>query len=84
MAQLCYWGLGAYEGALKLVGIEGTLNFEYYLCFNESLPLVMIFLYKDNCTLIPSNSRVYTIQFSKQWIEANDIDVLNWPSKSPN
>lgn len=41
-------------------------------------------LFGENWTFQQDNSSVHSSSYTKQWMESNDIDLLDWPAKSPD
>ena len=82
--RLMIWGGVAYNGLLELVVIDGNLNKDNYISdilipkvlpYKEGNP-DMIYMH-DGC----SAHRAHVV---KDWLKENDIDVLNWPARSPD
>lgn len=84
-ASVIVWGAVSYKGALELIGIQGTLDSEYYCTIlSESLIPMATNIFGDNWTFMQDNASVHVSHYTKNWLEANDIDVLDWPAKSPD
>lgn len=83
--SLTVWEEISYKGTLSLMGIEKNLDSEYYCNILEQSLIEQANLKMGEIwTFVQNNSSVHTSAYKLSWIEANDINVLDWPAKSPN
>jgi len=78
------WGAITYTGQLLLKRIEGSLNSEKYchLLTNHIFPLLKVtmelFIFQQD------NAPCHNSQYTKRQILMEGIEILTWPSHSPN
>ena len=68
----------------NLVIINGNLNAQRYR--DEILaPVVILYVNANpNAIFQQNNARPHTAQLTTQYLQANNVDVMEWPSKSPD
>lgn len=77
------WVAISYKGTIDFVRADGNINSEYYCnIISEELLTELNRLYPDGWVFMQDNGRCKTSNYTKQWLEANDIDILVWPPKS--
>ena len=66
------------------LGINGNLNAQRYR--DEILaPVVIPYLNANpNAIFQQDNARPHTAQLTTQYLQTNNVDVMEWPSKSPD
>lgn len=79
------WGAICFNGKLDLVGIDGKMDSNYYV---EVLQSVLIpsadALLGDEWVFQQDNAAVHSSHVTREFLEANDVEVLDWPAKSPD
>lgn len=81
---LMIWGAVTYNGLLDLVVINGRLNKDNYI--NDIL-IPKVLPYKEgnpNVIFMQDGAAPHRAIVVKNWLRDNDIDVLKWPSRSPD
>jgi transposase len=84
--SLTMWGCVSYHGVGKLVLIEGTMTGEKYvkilqenlLASAEEMGLSTNFVFQQD------NDPKHKSKIARKFFEENKIDLLNWPSQSPD
>ena len=77
------WGMISYNGRSQLVHIEGGLNAQRYV--NEILrPHVLPLLAAQRSVFQQDNARPHCARLTTQFLTANNILTLPWPSLSPD
>ena len=82
--SMMIWGGLSYNGLLDIVVIDGTLNKENYI---SDILIPRVLPYKqgnDNMIYQHDGAAPHRAMVVKQWLQQHDIDVLNWPAKSPD
>ena len=81
------WGRITAFGIEHFCKIEGTMNAEVYTdILNDELlnTMDMYDLDKDNMIFQQDNDPKHTSRLAKEWFTANGINVLQWPTQSPD
>ncbi len=78
------WAAISYYGLSSMVVLNGTLKSEDYCdVLSGLLPLA-----EEDCPddwiFQFDNARIHTSRYTREWLADNNIDVLLWPSKSPD
>lgn len=77
------WGAISSTGRSRLVHIQGNLNAQRYIqeiLRPEVLPLVAA----PGAVFQQDNARPHTARLTMQFLAANNVNVLPWPSMSPD
>lgn len=74
-----------FHGTLTLAFFEGNVDSHYYCQVLEDalLPDVRE-KFGDDWTLVHDNAPINTSHYTRNWMESNDIDLLDWPPHSPD
>lgn len=85
-ASVMVWGCFAARGVGKLHFIEGTVNAEKYIRILEDhlLPSVPMITTFDEFVFQQDGASSHTAKITKKWLHDNGIEVLDWPSSSPD
>ena len=68
-----------------LVVMEGKQNSARYInVLEKSLFPFMNHLNSKNAIFQQDNAAIHTSKLMKDWFKARNIEVLDWPTKSPN
>lgn len=80
------WGCFSAKGVGKLHFIEGTLKAENYvrILVEHLLPSVTILSVVDEFVFQQVGASCHTAKITKKWFDDNRIEVLDWPSSSPD
>ena len=79
------WGEINHQGKPDLAVIRGNLNVQGYI--NDVLrPVVVPFINNQNGPVIfqQDNARPHTAGVTTQFLQGNNINVMQWPSMSPD
>ena len=79
------WGGISLNGKTQLVTVNGTLNAQKYR--DDILaPVVLPFVQAGNGVTIlqQDNARPHTARATTQFLAANNVHVMEWPSMSPD
>ena len=79
------WGGISHNGKTQLVTVNGTLNAQKYR--DDILaPVVLPFMQADNDVTIlqQDNAPPHTARASTQFLTADNVNVMEWPSMSPD
>ena len=79
------WGGISHNGKNQLVTVNGTLNAQKYR--DDILaPVVLPFMQAANGVTIlqQDNARPRTARATTQFLTANNVNVMEWPSMSPD
>lgn len=79
------WTGFSWNGKTKLVIIEGSIKSTEYISILEShlLPCSKKIGGK-NWKMMHDNCRIHTSKETKEWLNKNKIDVIDWPANSPD
>jgi hypothetical protein len=78
------WGGISQRGKTDLVTINGTLNSQRY-CNEIVVPVVVPFLRRGNAGIFQQdNARPHTARHTQGILHQNNVDVLDWPARSPD
>lgn len=85
-ASVMVWGCFSAKGVGQLHFIEGTVNAPKYIQILEehlltSVPMLTTF---DEFIFQQDGASCHTAKITKKWLQDNEIDVLDWPSSSPD
>lgn len=79
------WGATSYNDTVSLVGKEKNMDFKYY---GQNLRHFLVETADGNLEndwiLQQDNAPVLSSNYTKQRLEASDIDVLEWSARSPD
>ena len=79
------WGRISHNGKTQLVTVNGSLNAQKYR--DDILaPVVLPFMQAGNGMTIlrQDNARPHTARATTQFLTANNVNVMEWPSMSPD
>lgn len=79
------WAAMSYNGTIDIVFLEGKQDSSKYIHLLEGE-------YKKICAIVKNskwvfqqdNAPIHTAKQVKQWFDAKNIEVLNWPANSPD
>ena len=79
------WGGISHNGKTQLVTVNGTLNAQKYRD-DIHVPVGLPFMQAGNgvTTLQQDNARPHTARATTQFLTANDVNEMKWPSMSPD
>nr|XP_047145668.1 uncharacterized protein LOC124818682 [Hydra vulgaris] len=84
-SKVIVWGSFSWSGVGPLYRIQGTMDQHIY---KEILENVMLSYAQENLPLVwkfqQDNDPKHTAKSIKVWLTANKIDVLGWPTQSPD
>jgi hypothetical protein len=73
------------RGTKTLNIAKGPINSEsYFKIFDEFLIPKMNFLYPDGWYSVQDNCRVHTSKYTTKWLRDHGVQVIDWPTGSPN
>lgn len=79
------WACISYSGTLSMVGLEGNVDSKYYCDVLEDALLPQANeLYQDWWTFVQDNASVHNSEYTRAWLDSNDVHVLPWPARSPD
>lgn len=79
------WGAISYEVKVDLVGKDGKMELEYYVNILQNVLLSMDDMdFNEDWILQQDNSSVRISIHVKEFLDANDIDVMERPDKFPD
>ncbi|KAL4478241.1 hypothetical protein ABPG72_016553 [Tetrahymena utriculariae] len=81
LSVLC-WAMISNKGPLKFIQLENTMNSERYIELLEN-ELEEGF-YSGDLILQHDNARCHVSKITNEWLEENQIEVINFPSYSPD
>ena len=79
------WGAFSAQGKVDLVPLQGKCNSEKYceMLSNDLLPCL-----DEEFIAQPyfqqGNARIHVSRFSKRWVSEHNVELLDWPSLSPD
>lgn len=79
------WGGISLEARTDLVILQGGINADRYIrqCLEEHVVPYMPFI-GENFLLMHDNARPHIAQITRQYLNDVDVQVLDWPSRSPD
>ena len=78
------WGGMCQEGTTDLVTVAGTLTSQRY-CDEIIMPVVVPYIQGHNVAVFQQdNARPHTARHTQDVLRQNNIDVLDWPARSPD
>lgn len=79
------WGGISLNGLTTLFVDRGSINAERYTeILHENLVESMKEIYGNDWVLQQDNARPHTAKFTKSWMSANGITIMDWPACSPD
>ena len=79
------WGAISASGFLALVRMEGKYDSKKYvemilknLFYNADCPFPVNSIFQQD------NAPIHVSYYTREWLENNDIEVLEWPPQSPD
>jgi hypothetical protein len=79
------WGCISVRGPGVLCVVEQRLNANVYVNSLEQVMLPFVAqAFPDNFTFQQDNCPIHTSTIAQNWFRDNDINVLPWPSRSPD
>jgi transposase len=79
------WGCISVRGPGVLCVVEQRLNANVYVNILEQVMLPFVAqAFPDNFTFQQDNCPIHTSAIAQNWFRDNDINVLPWPSRSPD
>lgn len=79
------WAGFSYHGTTDIVFIEGNMNTSKYCdVLAEHLLPVGPLIAAGNWIFQQDNAAIHTSREAKEWFRVNNVDVLEWPSRSPD
>lgn len=77
------WAAISYRGFLSMVGMEDNLGSKYYFnVIKQALIPKASEMYGDVWALVLDNLSVHAVEYTKSWLESQDVYVLPWLPKS--
>lgn len=77
------WAAISHSGRSQLVHVEGNLNARRY-CDQILEPHILPIMQDPTQCFQHDNARPHSARLTAAYLQANDIDVLPWPSRSPD
>lgn len=79
------WGGFHFRGKSPLVIVEGTVNQERYqnILRDNFLPWARA-TFQNNYVLVQDNAPAHTARNTRAFLENEDVEVMDWPSRSPD
>jgi len=83
--SLMIWGAFSAAGKAELVVMEGRQNSQRYIDVLEKslLPFLSV-THNNNATFQQDNAAIHTSRVTKNWFQEKNIQVMDWPAKSPD
>ena len=80
-----YWGAFCKKGVSVLVPVYGNQNADKYqqTLKNHLLPFKNA-CFQGSCIFMQDGASIHTANSTKQWLEDNDITIMDWPAHSPD
>jgi transposase len=79
------WGGISINGLTVLFVDRGSINAEWYTeILHQNLVESMKAYYGDDWVLQQDNARPHTAKFTRNWMSANGIKIMDWPACSPD
>ena len=84
--SIMIWGCFSTLGVRNIEIIEGRINGAYHRnilerCLHQSVHLLSL---KPGWVFQQDNDPKHTAKLTKSWLSSNRIDILKWPSQSPD
>lgn len=77
------WAGISYSGRTDLIQVQGNLTARRYL--DEIIrPHVLPFMNRQNVIFQHDNARPHTARITRDFLAQNNVQVLDWPSRSPD
>lgn len=85
-ASIMVWGCMSAKGVGQLHFINGTVNAEKYINILEEnlIPSISKLADCGEYTFQHDGASPHTAKKTKQWLQENNINILEWPSSSPD
>ena len=79
------WGAIHHGGKSQLVIVDGTLRMDGYVDIlrNQMLPFARA-TFRDNFIFVHDNATPHTGRVTRNFLEQEDVNVMDWPAKSPD
>ena len=81
--SIMVWGGISKNAQTDLVTVAGTLTAVRY-CQQIVTPHILPFIRRHNATLQQDNARCHTARFTRDLLQRNNVNVLDWPARSPD
>lgn len=79
------WGAISYRESINFVRCHRSINSEYYCEIQQNALLQKAEqLYSDGYRFMQDNASAHRSNYTKNWLDGHNIDVLPWPAKSPD
>lgn len=85
--NMMVWGAICYKGVGKLIFVNGRMDSEQYqsiLGLGYNMTIDMHDIDRSNLIFQQDNDPKHTSKSTRGWMEANEFNVLEWPSNSPD
>jgi transposase len=84
--KIMVWGCFSAAGIGKLHRVDGIMRKEQYINIlkNQMLPSARKLFKKKSWSFQQDNDPKHTAKLTKKWFIDNKIDLLDWPSQSPD
>lgn len=83
--SLMIWGAISYVGTLELTRVKGNMDSTGYCrVLERALLAPAADALGENWTLMHDGASVHRSEHTRMWLENRDIEVLDWPAKSPD
>lgn len=83
--KLMVWGSFSYEGVGRLHFVDGIMDaVQYVHILATNLPFIKEKLGVNRLKFQQDNDPKHTSRLTKEYFRTNNIDVLDWPSQSPD
>ena len=82
---IMYWGMVLPNGLIYLKDMEGYINAEKYISLLKTyaVPIMKLNL-KPGFHFVQDNCSCHVAKKTKKFLNTQNFNVLNWPSKSPD
>ena len=79
------WACFGFNGKSDLMIFEGNVDSQQYVnVLKKQLPSAGKKIGGKNWIFQQDNASIHTSNFTLEWLKTKKIDVLDWPSKSPD
>ena len=83
--QIMVWGTISYYGAADLVRVKGNQDsVKYCQTLEYGLLSFAADMLGESWTFQQDNASIHRSKYTKKWLEEKHIDVMEWPSRSPD